>query len=1002
MCKKTVLILWAVFSAALMSAQTPWKISPELMAALDADPQGMTAVEVMLTSQVDLAALEHSFTKKKATLENRAYTVITALQDMAAATQGPVMAHLAADPGVDHAHIRSYWITNAFILPANREAVLRLADRADILSLALHVRPGVDDARFESYAPFRTPNGREIAHSVIHATDMWAMGYTGVGRKVLIIDSGIDGEHPALKDNYYGAIVGDNLAWYGPGETDYPFDCSDHGTHVSGTVCGLNRTTHDTIGVAFNARWMGSPAIDGGPDGTPIQACLGGPNSLDALQWAINPDNNALTINDMPDVINNSWGSNPQGNAAACNTVSTSAITALETAGIAVVFSAGNRGTEGASSIGSPAISNVSVVNAFCVGAINAANPSFPRASFSSQGPTICGGTGSLLIKPEVVAPGENVRSSIPGGGYALFSGTSMATPQVSGALLLLKEAFPSLTGTQLKEALYYSATDLGTAGEDNQYGNGLIHVKNAYNYLVNQGFTPVTVPQDRDASVVSVASMTSFRCDTAASPTVTVQNLGNAPMTSARITYSYSDGTTGDFTWTGNLAPNATTQITLPEQTFDIGYHTFELNITEVNGQADYFSLDNSATGSFTILGVDNITTNLVNACTGASALVFANSDKPESVIKWYTANTGGTLVGEGNPLVSPAITANTIYWASATTRGHLGKETYQTGSGLFLQSTAPYLEFEVNYPIVLRSVTVFAAVAGVRSFQLRSEQGSVLNAKFDTLDPGQSVVVLDFPINPGQKYQLGLGSNASGALYHNTTDVSYPYTFNDLVTITGAYQDNLPSNKYFFFYDWVVDIASACPRTAAFVTTSAGNVDANFAASNLLIDLSFNPTVNFTDQSTNATSWLWDFGDGTTSTLKNPSHTYYYPGIYQVSLLATGPDFCSDATSKTLEATGTYLFNVGIGDELGALGKILVYPNPSKGVFQAEFELARMASAEVEVTDVLGKRVLYLPAADYYRETLPLDLSQAAKGVYYLRIKLEDRTLVRKLVKE
>jgi len=68
-----------------------------------------------------------------------------------------------------------------------------------------------------------------------------------------------------------------------------------------------------------------------------------------------------------------------------------------------------------------------------------------------------------------------------------------MASPHVAGAIALLKQAFPDLTGTQLKYALYNTAVDLGDPGEDNTYGKGLIDVYAAFLYLANRDSVPPT-----------------------------------------------------------------------------------------------------------------------------------------------------------------------------------------------------------------------------------------------------------------------------------------------------------------------------------------------------------------------------------------------------------------------------------------------------------------------------------------------------------------------------
>jgi len=237
-------------------------------------------------------------------------------------------------------------------------------------------------------------------------------------------------------------------------------------------MTGLDPAMNDTIGVAPGAEWIAANSL-----------CTAGAhtsNSIASFEWAMDPDGDPGTINDMPDAIGNSWFDPTATDCA--NGVYRQTLDAVEAAGIAIVFSAGNNGPS-PSSITIPKNTNTTEVNVFATGAVDGNNPSYPIASFSSRGPSTCGGSGSLLIKPEASAPGVSVRSSygISGNGYSFLSGTSMACPHVVGAIALLKEAFPQFTGHELKMALYNSATDLGPTGEDNDYGMGLIDVYQAF-----------------------------------------------------------------------------------------------------------------------------------------------------------------------------------------------------------------------------------------------------------------------------------------------------------------------------------------------------------------------------------------------------------------------------------------------------------------------------------------------------------------------------------------
>ena len=192
-------------------------------------------------------------------------------------------------------------------------------------------------------------------------------------------------------------------------------------------------------------------------------------------QNLLNPDGNPLTTDDMPAVVNNSWGDTP----GSCTSSYLTAIHNLEAAGVAAIFCAGNSGP-GASTIWAPAKSNFTGLQVFSVGALDGNYDDLPIATFSSRGPTPCN-QGSDQIKPEVSAPGVNVRSSWTGEIYVYMGGTSMATPHVCGAIALLKQAFPDKTGNELKQMLYETARDLGEPGEDNTYGMGIIDVYQAY-----------------------------------------------------------------------------------------------------------------------------------------------------------------------------------------------------------------------------------------------------------------------------------------------------------------------------------------------------------------------------------------------------------------------------------------------------------------------------------------------------------------------------------------
>jgi len=217
------------------------------------------------------------------------------------------------------------------------------------------------------------------------------------------------------------------------------------GTMV-GDDCGSNQT-----GMAPDARWIGCRNMDQG-NGTPA-------TYSECFEWFIAPTDLAGLNPDpsrSPDVINNSWTC-PNSEGCSFDTLQT-VVENTRAAGIVVVVSAGNSGS-GCNTISDPpAIYDAS----FSIGATDI-NDNI--ASFSSRGPVTI--DGSNRLKPNVSAPGVNVRSSIRNNGYSSFSGTSMAGPHVAGLVALLIDALPDLRGqVDSIEAIIESSAFPRTSGQ--------------------------------------------------------------------------------------------------------------------------------------------------------------------------------------------------------------------------------------------------------------------------------------------------------------------------------------------------------------------------------------------------------------------------------------------------------------------------------------------------------------------------------------------------------
>ncbi|HMS33678.1 MAG TPA: S8 family serine peptidase [Ignavibacteria bacterium] len=441
------------------------------------NPLEYTRVLIILKDQVDIETLDIELYRINATLEYRSQTVINTLQQKARQTQGKVLDILSKEK--ENGKVKEYidfWVSNVVYAEVTAEIVNELSRLDEIGLIDLDEKIYYDKPVYDEYLPANnSTESAETGLKVIKADMLWRLGITGSGRTVMHIDTGVDGLHPALAPRWWGNNGRPWFhAWFDPVSpfTTSPTDCGSHGTHTMGIMCGRNTASGDTVGVAPDAYWMSAGITDCPGASYPSM-------NIAAYQWAMDPDSNSATM-DMPDVISCSWQDPNVPGVGQCTSIYVSTLNAVEAAGIAVVFSAGNSGP-GASTVTPPKNINTDSVNVFCVGAVDGNTAGTPIASFSSRGPSICGGSGTLLIKPEVSAPGVNVRSLVPGNSYGLNSGTSMASPHVAGCIALLKQAAPNLTGKQLKAILFTTCTDLGTPGEDNDYGKGLVNVYEAF-----------------------------------------------------------------------------------------------------------------------------------------------------------------------------------------------------------------------------------------------------------------------------------------------------------------------------------------------------------------------------------------------------------------------------------------------------------------------------------------------------------------------------------------
>lgn len=413
--------------------------------------------------------------------------------------------------------IKQFWIINAIAVNASPGLIKALSIRDDVESIEpdseIHILEDISTQVTQGQIDRATNAIKQI-----NATNAWEIGIDGTGINVSVLDTGIYAGHPD--------IAGRIIKGYDFANNDNdPADDDGHGTHVAGTVGG-NGAGGTTTGVAPNVSLLIAKVCGSGG------WCLNS-DIVDAIQWSV--ENGA-------DIISMSLGDTVRSvpiHLAINNAIS------LE---VVVIAAAGNDGP-GSGTINYPGGEK----NVIGVGAVDGSDT---IAYFSSRGPITV--DGEVLIKPDISAPGVGITSLYyiaPPGYVSGWSGTSMATPHISGAAALLLQASRQLGITlspeQIKSILENTSADRGLAGKDNNYGAGRIDVFAAIESLVPPpaGFINGTVMNSVDRTGIAGVLVST--------------NTSISTMTDAAGFYSFAL-TAGTYNLTATLEPTYYTNSTI------------------------------------------------------------------------------------------------------------------------------------------------------------------------------------------------------------------------------------------------------------------------------------------------------------------------------------------------------------------------------------------------------------------------------------------------------
>lgn len=474
--KKIFVLVASLFLCIFMSNAQNNVIDPSLNEVLNQRNNDYIDVNIIFKSQMsaeDFSALNCKSDSK----EVRRELMVNELKKHSLKTQANVMSVINAESRSNNViDIKSHWLTNFISCKAKPEVIYQLATHPDIASICYNHEmevvsdiTGGNDSRGET---------AEIAQHLTHinADDAWALGYTGKGVIVAVLDSGVNTEHADLKDHLWNGNAQHGYNVVNPGQD--PIDDRSHGTHCAGLVCG-DGTSGQITGSAPEATLMSIKLYDAN-SGLTIQRLT------DGIEFAVENGADILSISQ-------GWKNQSASTRASLRNTFDNILNL----GIVAAVAAGNDRQDASL----PVPYNVrtpgdcpppwlhpdqtlqgGLSSVISVGAVDYNNI---VSNISSQGPVSWEGTSyndypyspeTGLIRPDIVAPGNNILSldNESNDGYIIKAGTSMATPCVAGVLALLLEKNPELTPADLCRIIETTAVKLAEK-KNNDTGSGCI-----------------------------------------------------------------------------------------------------------------------------------------------------------------------------------------------------------------------------------------------------------------------------------------------------------------------------------------------------------------------------------------------------------------------------------------------------------------------------------------------------------------------------------------------
>jgi len=497
------------------------------------------------------------------------------------------------------------------------------------------------------------------------------------------------------------------------------------------------------------------------------------------------------------------------------------------------------------------------------------------------------------------------------------------------------------------------------------------------------------TTLRDYDLEVIAVLSPENNVCaDTVVPVQVIVGNKGTLSVSGYSISVDATGATTATI--------NASSTNVIPSggvDTLAVGVLNLSaggtLDLTAiVSGNLDVYPGNDTMRVGLAVVPVPTpiVLSSADTVCAGDTVTLFIDPSQGIPNIIWFDDNS--TLIGSGDTIRVPVSGASATFYAQGegglTQRigpadTTIGPAASFAAASLSVQS----LLVTAIEPVKFTGAKVYIEQTGWLVVMLRTTTG--VDVASDSVwvvqnGPAYAPVYVNIDLDiPVGDWRLGaLANQSAGGMLRNSAGQTPPYTIPGIFSITG---NTFGAGYHYYYYDLEFSTGGCETPLVGRTIVVEPAPTADFT-----IDATARPTIQVDGGlSTNANSYRWDFGDGTTAVGQTATHTYTTNGSFTVKLVVSG-DCRDDSTTTAVEIQG-----VGLED-FGAVEGLSVYPNPNAGSFNLRYTDEHRLPAYVRVRDMRGRLVYEeLVSPNEAEVLLSIDMTSVAAGLYQLSINNE-----------